>query len=421
MLYLGFGLLVSVLWSVALKRPALALAFIYATAPFVSDLSGGGSVKFSIAELSLLVITPIFVRQCAIKDKWPSLGPLAIPLILWFAISLFSSLLNWRGHDALLSIIQMALYLILAVGVFSSFLEQEEDLELPLLCLVGVCVFLATLVVITRSGFVLGLQKNLVGGVLSCGVIIAVELWFAANDRKRQWLLAGALAIITVGLILSLSRGAWLSTLCGITLIAFMRRQFALLLRGAILLVPLVAIAWNFLPKQSQEYATGFGGERYNIKLRYESIDIAKNYYTESPIYGNGVGLRKEYDATNLALLTLAETGILGLLALLFLHFSFFHMIWTAQQRLQRSDKLYSLLAIGGALVLGKFAHGMVDHYWSRGIMLIVWAGAGMAIAVYKSAPRSLIAHNSLRYRHAVTAMALLHIKELRMRELKGR
>jgi len=33
-------------------------------------------------------------------------------------------------------------------------------------------------------------------------------------------------------------------------------------------------------------------------------------------------------------------------------------------------------------LVLGKLVHGMVDHYWSRGAIMIAWASVGMALSV---------------------------------------
>ena len=130
----------------------------------------------------------------------------------------------------------------------------------------------------------------------------------------------------------------------------------------------------------------GFGTDHYNIKLRYESVDIAENYFTQSPVFGMGVGLRKNYDATNLLLVTLAETGVLGAAALLFIHLAFFRMVWRTHSQIARSDALFSLLCIGGALVLNKFVHGMVDQYWSRGAIMAAWAGAGMVTRAYYAA-----------------------------------
>jgi hypothetical protein len=58
-------------------------------------------------------------------------------------------------------------------------------------------------------------------------------------------------------------------------------------------------------------------------------------------------------------------------------------MAWKAQRGLERTGVLYSLVAVGGALMVGRLAHGMVDHYWSRGGTMLAWAGVGMAVGVY--------------------------------------
>jgi hypothetical protein len=39
-----------------------------------------------------------------------------------------------------------------------------------------------------------------------------------------------------------------------------------------------------------------------------------------------------------------------------------------------------SAVSLAGAMVSAKFAHGLVDHYWSRGAIMIVWASVGMAL-----------------------------------------
>jgi F0F1-type ATP synthase assembly protein I len=51
-----------------------------------------------------------------------------------------------------------------------------------------------------------------------------------------------------------------------------------------------------------------------------------------------------------------------------------------------------SLIAIAAALLWGRFVHGLVDHYWSRGAISIAWVALGMAagsVAVERSAQRA--------------------------------
>ena len=185
------------------------------------------------------------------------------------------------------------------------------------------------------------------------------------------------------GLFFSLSRGGWIGAGVGIILILTARREFRTMLKVVIVFVPLIAICWAFLPQKSRDYTTGLSQENLNIKMRYRSVNFARDTFEDSPLVGAGVGLRKEYDATNLFWLTLAETGALGMLTFFATQFVFLRMFWKTLGRLNRNDALYSAVAIGGALMAGRVVHGMVDHYWSRGALTAAWAGAGMVTYGY--------------------------------------
>jgi hypothetical protein len=372
-------------WLLTLRWPGVALALIFALAPFQNDLSGGGPVKFSISEINLMLAVPVML----LRAPRFVLGPIVLPVALYFGICAASSVLNWHA-TTLTCFIQMALYLLVAVAMFASLPRDAEDLKLALHGLIAVGVFLALVVMILRSNYVLGLHKNGVGSSLSCALLVALELWFAAESGKGKKLLALALAIIGGGLLTTLSRGAWLGAFCGVGVLLVMRRQFAIFFRAGLVLIPVIVIAWQFLPKEARDTATGFERSRGNIEARYQTIEIAREYYDQSPVLGMGVGLRKEFDATNLAWVTLAETGILGAGALLLIHFAFFRMIWRAQKLVARDDGLFTLLGIGGALVMDRFAHGLVDHYWTRGAMMLAWAGAGMATFAFWEIRRRL-------------------------------
>jgi len=385
MLYVAAAFYAVIFWLVSLKRPGFALALIFATAPFQNDLSGGGPVKFSIAEINLLLTIPVLL----LRAPRFVIGSVALPVLLYFGVCAASATQHWRP-TTLVCFVQMALYLLVAVTMFASMPRDADDLKLALHGLVCVGVFLAAVMAISRSNYVLGLHKNGIGASLSCALIVALELWFAAEPGRRRGLLAVALAIIGGGLLVSLSRGAWLGALCGVGVLLALRRQFALFTRAVLVLVPVIVIAWNFLPKEARETAASFDRSRWNIKGRYESVDLARGYFQKDPLLGVGVGLRKEYDATNIAWLTLAETGVLGAGALLLIHVTFLGMVWRAQKVITREDELFTLLALGAALVVSRLAHGLVDHYWSRGAIMIAWASAGMATFAFWEVRRRL-------------------------------
>ena len=372
-------------WLLVWHFPGAALMLIFASAPFQNDLSGGGDAKFSIAEINLMLTLPVLYLRCITQKLRLHVGPILVPVLLYFTVCLYSSAIHWLGSTALISLIQMFLYFVVVVAVFCVFVPDPKQYWAAFYALVGVGVFLAIAGMATDYWFI-GLNKNGIAASLACSFLVAVELILSAETaRRRNWLLA-ALGVIALGLLFSLSRGAWLGTMCGVFFIFALRGRLGLLLRITVCLLPLIAAFWLTLPQSSRDYAIGFGQEHYNIKLRYDSVNVAEGYFNESPVFGMGVGLRKNYDATNLLLMTLAETGVLGLAALLLIHAALFQMIWRTQKQIARSDALFSLLCIGGALVLDKFVHGMVDQYWSRGAVMAAWAGAGMATRVYYTA-----------------------------------
>ena len=367
---------------VAWRYPGLALLLIFAAAPFQNDLSGGEGARFSIAEINLALTLPVLYVRWLRGMRTAHVGPILLPVLFYFAVCLVSSLIHWRGGEATISLVQMVLYFVVAVLVFCVFPAETRQLRAALYALVAVGVFLAVAGLVTHFWFI-GLNKNGLADSLACCFLVGVELLLTADTQRRRWVLSAALLVIAVGLLFSLSRGAWLGTTGGILLLFALRRQTARLIKAGVLLLPLLLVFWFTLPQSSRDYTTGFGRERYNINLRYQSMDLAESYFHQSPIYGMGVGLRKEYDATNVLLMALAETGVLGLAGFLLIHAAFFRMIWKTQARLAPSDPLFTLLCLGGALVLDKFLHGLVDHYWSRGAIMCAWAGAGMATRSY--------------------------------------
>lgn len=384
MLILVASIYALVFWVTTWSRPHLALMLIFALAPFQNDLSMGGPIRFSIAEINLLLALPVFVAHgCPVI-----LRPLGIPITGYIAVCILSSMLHWRD-SALVSLLQILIYLVIAVALFRALPRSPRQYRAALYGLVLVCCLISAVVVAFHSGYVLGLHKNGTGGSLACGLIVCTELWFAERDAvRKQWLLA-ALALIGSGLFFTLSRGAWLTAITGMTVILGMRKQFLTILRAGIIFTVLAVVCWGRLSSDSRDYATAFGRENFNIRARYESIDFALEEFWKNPITGVGVGLRKEYDATNVVLLTMAETGVTGLLALISVHLAFLRCIWKSRRFIPRSHSDFCLIAIATALIFGKMVHGMVDHYWGRGDLMMTWAAAGMALRAYDARRRT--------------------------------
>ncbi len=369
----------------ASRRPVWALFSIFALAPLQFNVGGGG-LSFSIAEVNLLLTSFIWVLRLRHSRYGLSLGPLTQPIVGYLLVCALGSLVAWRGSDAVISFIQMILYIVVTVLLFATMVPVDELRLVPYSLL-----FVAvgwSLIGIKTHFFFMSLEKNAFGGTLGPAFLVALDLWLAKGSLRRpfkkDWgrhAVFGAMTIIAVGLLLSLSRGAWIGVIGGVFMITMLRRASVKMAKVAILIFPLLVVLWQSLPQNQKEYTFGFGMNRMNIRLRYRSIKLAQDNFMSNPFLGAGVGFRKNYDATNVVWSTLAESGIIGFLAFAWIYVVFYRLCWRSRRILSPSDPRFSLLSIGCALMTCKILHGMVDQYWGRGSITLAWGAAGMTLA----------------------------------------
>lgn len=379
---------------VAWKYPHIALMMIFAAGPIQTNLGEAqeGGTHFSIAEVNLALLMPVFAIKCALNRKWPRVGPLWFFLFLHFAVCFFSSAHIWRPSTPM-AMAKMGLYLVCLVTLFAEFIENPKKHLISFYVVLAIGIVLGGTVLVTKAQYFLGLHKNGVGGSLAATLVIGCELFLAARSRKARWLLMIGNILMAGGLVFTLSRGAWIAAFFGVLFITLLRGQFKLLLLTALLLSPIVALCWQLLPEEDRSYATGFDSGRANIQARYISFAMAKRYFEQNPIIGNGVGLRKEIDAHNWVMITLAETGMVGLASFILLNCAVFYMLWNLSRYLPTNSPVFSILTIAGGLMLGRLMHGLVDHYWSRGPIMMAWAAVGMVVCVQ----HYLIRHGYMR------------------------
>lgn len=370
------GIYALVFWTLSLRYPAIPLALIVGLAPFQNDLSGFGGLHFSASEVHLFLSSPLLLFQrSSIRLGW-----MASCLGCALMVTTLLAVPSWRD-SSLLSLVQMFVYWGWAVIVCSNLPRRPSDLVPAWTTLLVVGVGLSIIVLVTRSNYILGLNKNGIGASLACALVVACDRWQTCPKRIR-WRYALVLIVLGLALVFVLSRGAWIAAFLGVSTLLIWRAQYLRLIKIFCVAVPVVGVAWAMLPTESREYALGFDDSRHNIYARRLNSEFALEQWLSSPMLGVGVGLRKEYDATNVLLLTLAESGPIGVIAFLAVHGRLFAGVW-ARRRCWPSDSIHSSAVIlAGALAVGKFVHGMVDHYWSRGAIMIVWASVGMAVSM---------------------------------------
>jgi len=356
-----------------------------ATALFPYSVSGSG-VNIATGDIDMLILVlalllvPNFPNGQRIR--FPSL---LIAVMIYFGVCLFSNSFNGIDATTVLCVVQMMLYLVLAIIIIPPYARAIRARWI-FAGMVACGVVLASACIINRSAYVLGLHKNALGAALNFAILAAVELYMSVPSRRK--LLTACLAISTAGLLFSVSRGAWLGTAVGLVVLFIYRGRFKLMFKVLALLIPVIAITWIAMPKDYKEYATDLSSDSNSNKARFESIAFARSNFERNPLFGVGVGLRKQYDATNVIMSTLAETGIVGLAAFLFIHVVFYWTTWRARPKLSPADPASSFLYLGPPLITAAFVHGCVDHYWNRGLTL-PWAAAGLALGAVQIAAGS--------------------------------
>jgi hypothetical protein len=340
--------------------------------------------RFSVVEVNLFIMVIIFglkMSQSRISLKY---GPAFGAILLYLGLCISSSLGHW-GQSTTTAVLQVALYMVVTVVLYASFTTDVVEFRRYCLAFVAVCVTLSCIAFASGTAFILGLHKNGVGGSLAIGTIVAAEMWISEKDMRRKWILGAAGALIVAGMIYSLSRGAWMGASVGIVAILLIRRQIKLIFQLLIALVPLVYLMWNWLPAEKKANVTDLNPKGDNVRLRVVTIDYCMAVFQANPTTGIGLSVLKEIDATNIIMVTLAETGWPGLLAFLLVHVQIARMIFTLRKSISLTDPRFSILVISGALVTSKLVHGVVDHYWSRGTLSVAWACVGIVTGLYYS------------------------------------
>jgi hypothetical protein len=364
-------------------RPQIALTGIIAVTPFVQDLGGGLPIKFSLAEIHLLLAFIVYVVKGVLTRSIRFLGPLTVPVTIYLAVLTWTSLRSGLEQEDIKALVQTFVTCGVTVAVFANMVPDTESMVRSFMWLPIFCLPIALLEILTGSFNVFGLHKNSIGGSLAAGVVILANLWYSRLDFAGQRYLILLLLILGGGLLLSLSRGAWIGTIVGLTVSGLLWGRITFVIRTLIAAVPVLLVLWFLLPSEKREYATGFQADRWNIKMRVKTQENLQEIVTKEPVFGVGIGLRKQIDATNFVLVTLAESGAFGLVSIVFV----FGTIVTIGVRVCRSGTQKSFV-LCGALAVGllacKVGHGMVDHFWGRGNGTVVWASIGLLLAAEK-------------------------------------
>ena len=211
-------------------------------------------------------------------------------------------------------------------------------------------------------------QKNFVGSMTASAVLIATvrPAWL----RLRQYELFLITVLCAAGLLASQSRGAMLALAAALVVAAARegrlsaRNFFAVVIIG-----PLVVFAVASVQRQRAQHQIN------SLTYRATQGALALREWHLSPWFGQGLrffnqpGALIQVDPPNVFQSTLAEGGLLGMLALILL-------VCGALLALQRLPPETAAIAI--VFIVGRFVHGIFDVYWVAGTTTLPWIIVGI-------------------------------------------
>jgi O-antigen ligase len=373
-------------------RIEISLGLVLVLAPWVQDVSGGGGyAKFSAAELHIFMIAIVSVAKVILSRRPISIGKLTGPVLLYMGLSAVSAYQGGIEREDIIALFQTGIFCFILPFLFmDSNLTPTSQRNILLIAACSTVALGVFQIVAGPKAFALGIHKNNMGQGMAAGLSLWLCAWFDGSKGWWSRILVPAIAIVTIALIFTLSRGAWIGAGCALIALALMYGRVQLLVRASLVIAPLIVVMWNFLPKEDQEYASSFDRQKYdNIEARYANFDRTSALIKSSPFMGHGISIRKKLDATSLVMVTLAEGGILGFVLFIIALGTYFVIVFRIVSRIPRSDPRFIIVAASCAVMVSRLGHAQFDHYWVRGASTIAWASVGMVLAIERSVSAS--------------------------------
>ena len=373
-------------------RIDISLGLVLVLAPWVQDVSGGGGyAKFSAAELHIFMIAIVSVAKVILSRRLFSIGKLTGPVLLYLGVSAVSAYQGGIEREDIIALFQTGIFCFILPFLFMDRnLTQTSQRNILMIAACSTVALGIFQIVAGPKAFALGIHKNNMGQGMAAGLSLWLCAWFDSSKGWWSKVIIPAIAIVTIALIFTLSRGAWVGAASALIALAIMYGRVQLLLRASLVIVPLIVVMWTYLPKDDQEYASSFDRQKYdNIEVRYANFDRTSALIKSSPIIGHGISIRKQLDATNLVMVTLAEGGILGFVLFIIALGTYFVIVFRVVRRIPQSDPRFIIVAASCAVMVSRLGHAQFDHYWVRGASTIAWASVGMVLAIERSVSAS--------------------------------
>lgn len=323
--------------------------------------------------------------------------PLNLPIFIFLGISILSLLnshLLLLSFDRLRSIIEkILLYYLVINGI-----KNERQIKWLIALLLITTALLASyelgILIFSHAPerFLELSTDRALGACLGMVIPIGVSWLLVSSSWRYRIGLGCCLILMIICLIFTSTRGAWLGILAALTFIGLVKE------RGIFIwVISLIIIFFLRGPKYEIERAANIFNPDANIKRIY-LWQSALSLMKEHPFLGNSPGgfqlLHKKYlpndkigkeinhygyaHAHNIYLHTAAETGLTGLLILIWLLVSALRSIWRISKRINHTWSQALTIGILASLI-DFIVHGLVDYTLAGKTGYLLWFLLGIA------------------------------------------
>lgn len=347
----------------------LLLLFIIAAWPVQSALRGKAAFRHTGLDIPILVYIGIclFLFLMRSHDTSLALEGLRVYLqyLLWFFVG-SNLIINRRQFSALMKGIVAVGALVSAIGV----LQYIMGVEMP-----AHWVDQAEEGIKTRV-FSIVVSPNVLGSLLLIFIPVTLGHLLTSGDRPGRAAYTAALGIMLACMVFTYSRGAWLALAGSMAILSLLYSPRLILLMGAgslaaSQLIPGIGARLSYMFSPAYIASSQKGGR---LALWQKGLDK----FMQDPVLGSGFGTYGGAVAArrvpgsvytdNFYLKTAVESGIIGLLALLWLLACAFRCGYTAYRKLKDS-RLKTMAAALIAGLLGVALHNSVENIFEVPMM----------------------------------------------------
>ena len=436
----GVGLLVVCLALGSRYRAGLLLVALYGLSiPFFLDVHFlprahlGGAVGVSISVSFLLLLALVLVCRPA-PDRLRINRVLLLPPLLFMLWGVVSMVNAPDMQLSLFELLRLATLVILLAGIMNLRRPGYVDVLLGVLA-AGVIIEFVFAVLQYRSGRSLGLElfgesatvRQYLGfmahrttGTLGHPNILAyyfellAPLFLAlaiAEQGGRRMLYAIATVCALLGMLTTLSRGAWITVPVSLPLVCLVMyrgrflRTRTMLAGGAIAVIAVLLFGGMYPTIKKRLVYDDYRAAAQRLPLNSAAMSIIRQYPVAGVGLNNGAGVFKQYDTTgrsrvwkhsghvvhNMYLAVAVDTGLPGLAAFVSIFGAAFWVVWRCVRRVALRQRAVLIGAAAG--LLAHMIHGLVDAGFltAMNVSTLVFSLIGLigAVSLQSSEPDS--------------------------------